>query len=166
VVGPSPLPALAGTAAFAHVGVLVEDLERAIAAHAGRGPWSVWTHGAHTMRTLEADGAPVEFAFRVAADAGAPQIELIQPLDERGPHAAWMRDRGPGLHHLAYLVQDVAVARRAMREAGFAEIVAGTGQGLDGSGGFAYFDTVATLGYVTEAIERPKLRREPELVLP
>ena len=42
----------------------------------------------------------------------------------------------------------------------------GGGYGLDGDGGYAYFDTVASFGVILELIEVPKRRREPDFVWP
>jgi hypothetical protein len=38
----------------------------------------------------------------------------------------------------------------------------GSGFGADGSGAFCYYDTTAAIGYLAEAIERPRVRRPAE----
>lgn len=148
------------------VGIVVEDLERALDLHAAWGPWSIWTYDRSVMRLLECDDLPGDFAFRVALSAGEPQLELIQPLDDRSPYADWLAAGRPALHHLGYVVSDIEAATTAMAEAGFACPMRGRGYGADGTGGFSYFDTAAVLGYLTEAIERPGRRREPEATRP
>lgn len=151
---------------YHQVGVVVADLDRALAAHTGLGPWSVWTYDRGAVPDLACGDEPADFAFRLALTPNDPQLELIQPLDERGPYARWLAEAGPGVHHLGFVVPDVADVTRRMRRAGFEVLLSGSGYGADGGGAFAYFDTVEAVGYVTEAIERPARRREPEAVHP
>jgi len=94
-----------------------------------------------------------------------PQIELIEPLDDRNPYAKWLADHGPGLHHLGFYVDDVDTASETMERAGFAPIMGGKGFGADGTGGYCYHDTVAVLGYILEVIEVPVKRRPPEATI-
>jgi methylmalonyl-CoA/ethylmalonyl-CoA epimerase len=49
-----------------------------------------------------------------------------------------------------------------MSDAGYPVLQMGTGYGVDGDGGFAYFDTLAATSVVFEAIEVPARRRPPE----
>ena len=148
------------------VGVVVDDLEQALAAHSGLGPWLVYTYDRERVPNLSADGGSISFGFRLALNPSQPQIELIQPLDRVGPHGRWLARNGSGIQHLGYLVDDVAAATGQMEEAGFRTILSGSGYGAEGGGAFAYFDTVAAVGYLMEAIERPERRTEPESTRP
>jgi methylmalonyl-CoA/ethylmalonyl-CoA epimerase len=150
----------------AQLGIVVPDLERALAAHAGMGPWAVYTYDRDVVPTLECGGAPADFRFRVALNPGSLQLELIQPLDDRSPYARWLARGHSGVHHLGYLVDDVPATTAAMQAAGFAVLMSGSGHGADGTGAFSYYDTEAAVGYVMEAIRRPLQRREPEAVWP
>lgn len=52
--------------------------------------------------------------------AGSCLIELLEPLTEEDDVSVYLRDRGEGIHHIAYRVDDVAAAleeagRRGMR---------------------------------------------------
>jgi methylmalonyl-CoA/ethylmalonyl-CoA epimerase len=38
---------------------------------------------------------------------GNTLMEFLEPVDNRSPHAAWLRDRGEGMHHLGYLVRSI-----------------------------------------------------------
>ena len=42
----------------------------------------------------------------------------------------------------------------------------GRGFGVEGGGAFACFDTEHDLGYFLVVVQPPKLRREPELIIP
>lgn len=144
------------------IGIVVPDLDVALEAHAAYGSFSIWTYDRSVVPGLHEAERPADYRFRIALNAQHPQIELIQPLDDRSTFARWLGAGHSGVHHLGYLVEDIAATTAAMEEAGFAVIAGGTGHGADGTGGFCYYDTIAAVGYITEAIERPARRRDPE----
>jgi len=45
-------------------------------------------------------------------------FELLEPQDDEGVVARFLEERGPGIHHLAVRVEDVAEALGGAREAG------------------------------------------------
>ncbi len=47
-----------------------------------------------------------------------PAVELIQPLDEDGAVARFIRKRGEGIHHLTVAVKDLEGTLRLVAEAG------------------------------------------------
>jgi hypothetical protein len=149
------------------VGFLVPDLEEALPRYAdvwrGAGPWLVYTYGPGFLPSFHYRGEPATCSMRIALNAASPQIELIQPL---GGGPSVYDGYGPGFHHVGVLVESLAEAMGSMTRSGYETIQWGAGYGLDGDGGFAYFDTVPDLGIIVEAIEVPKRRREPELVWP
>lgn len=149
----------------AQIGILVADLDAAMRAArdlAGLAPWMVYQMSAAAARTWEYRGRPGTFSMRAALHGEGPQVELVQPLTGPSIYDEWIAERGHGLHHIAFFVDDLAVSARDMEAAGFTVIQRGTGHGLAGDGGHAYFDTLATLGVLVEAIERPRERRPPE----
>ncbi len=147
------------------IGVLVPDLDSAMRSArdvAGLAPWMVYTMSAERARTWKYRGQPGTFSMRVGLHGERPQLELVQSLTGPSIYEEWIAERGHGLHHIAFLVDDLRSSVREMEAAGFAAIQQGTGHGLAGDGGHAYFDTLATLGVLVEAIERPLERRPPE----
>jgi hypothetical protein len=149
------------------LGILVHDLEEALPRYTalwrGAGPWLVYTYGPDFLPSFHYRGEPATSAMRIALSAGRPQIELIQPL---GGGPSVYDGFEPGFHHVGVLVESIEDAMATMARAGYEAIQWGAGYGLDGDGGFAYFDTAGDLGIIVEAIEVPKRRREPELVWP
>jgi methylmalonyl-CoA/ethylmalonyl-CoA epimerase len=75
-----------------------------------------------------------------------------------------MEEHGEGIHHLGIRVSSLDAALEVMAEEGHELVQMGRGYGIDGDGGFAYFDTEETLGIITEAIEVPAQRRVPDAV--
>jgi methylmalonyl-CoA/ethylmalonyl-CoA epimerase len=91
-----------------HVGIAVEDLESALALYEGTFAMPL----AH-RETVEAQG--VEAAL---LDVGACHVELLRPLGPETPVGKFLARRGPGLHHVAYRVDDIeaTLATLASRE--------------------------------------------------
>lgn len=163
-----PSPLTGGGATVDQLGILVSDLDAAIAAYGQffSGPWSVYTYGPDTVPVLTYRGHPGSFAMRLALSASTPQIELIEPLAGPSIYEESIAAHGHGLHHVGVMVPSIEVATRSMVAAGYELLQTGSGYGLDGDGGFAYFDTTAELGIIVEAIGVPRRRRPPELVVP
>jgi methylmalonyl-CoA/ethylmalonyl-CoA epimerase len=90
-----------------HVGVVVADLDEAMARYAALG----FTGGDR----FELPEQAVEVAtFR----SGSGWIELIRPLDPDGPIARFLAKRGESMHHVAYVVPDLAQTLAELQAAG------------------------------------------------
>lgn len=149
-----------GTPSVHQVGIVVDDLERAIAGH-GRllgyrdDAWRRDAFDASSVESLFVRGAPAEFSMRLGFAGGGPELELIEPVSGPSIYREWLDERGAGLHHLAVVVTSLGAATEAMAEAGFDVLQAGYGFAPNGRGGFAYYATERALGYVLEAVELP-----------
>lgn len=69
------------------------------------------------------DPAAPDGSFRVALGVLRLEnllIEMIQPLDDRSPHAAFLARRGEGLHHVAFMVPELNGPRDRLLTAGCA----------------------------------------------
>ena len=167
--GMPPIVALGGQRPY-QVGIVVPDLEAAMRAYgppSGAGDvWKLWTYDEQTLSERRFRGGAGTFSMLLALGGSDPQLELVQPLEGPSLYHEFLEQCGSGLHHMAFKVDDLAAATDAMEAAGFPLLQAGFGFGADGSGGFAYYDTVAALGYVTEAVEPPAVRREPHRTFP
>jgi methylmalonyl-CoA/ethylmalonyl-CoA epimerase len=151
------------------VGIVVRDLEQALRQYTGRwglGPWTGYVYGPATVPELTYRGEPGRYAMRLALTGESPQVELIEPLEGPSIYHEWLEAGREGLHHVAVYVESVDNAIASMTEAGYALLQSGAGYGLDGDGGYAYFDSERDFSLVIEAIEVPKRRREPDFVWP
>lgn len=90
-----------------HVGIVVADLDQAIADYEALG-----------FGNGERHEIPEQHIVAVTFRAGPGWVELIQPTDLEGPIARYMAKRGEGTHHVAYAVDDIAKALERLREAG------------------------------------------------
>jgi methylmalonyl-CoA/ethylmalonyl-CoA epimerase len=149
-----------GTAAVHQVGVVVADLERAIAGHSrllgiDDGAWRRASFDRGSVSDLTLRGEPAAFSMRLGFAGSDPEIELIEPVDGPSIYHEWLAERGESVHHLAVAVTSLADATAAMEAGGFEVVQAGSGFAPDGTGGFAYYDTANALGYMLEAVELP-----------
>jgi catechol 2,3-dioxygenase-like lactoylglutathione lyase family enzyme len=148
----------------AQIGLLVPDLREGVARYStllGRDDWSVFTYGPDDV-DLTFRGQPGAFSMRIAFVGENPQIELIESLEGPSIYTEWIERHGYGIHHFGFRVPSIANAVSAMEADGFSPTQSGRGTGLDGDGGFAYFETDEILGFVTEFIETPARRRPSE----
>ncbi|CAB4878470.1 unannotated protein [freshwater metagenome] len=84
--------------AIDHIGIAVADLEAAIHLHTK-------TYGLPLVHREVVEEQGVE---AVLLDIGESHIELLSPLGPDTPVGKFLEKKGPGLHHVAYRVDDVA----------------------------------------------------------
>lgn len=147
------------------VAFLVEDLDTAMkywSALYRDADWLVYTYDATLVQNLAYRGRPGTFSMRLALLGTGPQIELIQPLEGPSIYHDWTERHGYGLHHLGFFVPSITAAVQEFEASGRPCIQSGSGYGLDGDGGFAYFDFEDVFGIHLEAIEVPARRRPSE----
>lgn len=165
---PAPVLPLLERRTFDQIGIVVPDLDAALASYAALVPattWSLYTYDRSVMSGSTYRERPGEFSMRLALSSDWPQIELIEPLAGPSIYREWLDERGAGLHHLGFLVGSIDHAISTMIAGGCGLLQSGRGYGAAGDGGFAYFDTAAALGVIVETIERPRERRAPERVV-
>ncbi len=80
-----------------HVGIAVADLDAALALYEGTFAMPL----AH-RETIDDQG--VEAAL---LDVGPCHVELLRPLGPETPVGRFLERKGPGLHHVAYRVDDI-----------------------------------------------------------
>jgi methylmalonyl-CoA/ethylmalonyl-CoA epimerase len=125
-----------------HIGVAVADLDAAIELHTER-------YGMPLVHreTIEAQG--VEAAL---LDVGESHVELLSPLGEETPVGRFLAKNGPGLHHVAYAVEDVDAALRSLRAQGLRAIDETPRAGIRGSR-IAFLHPKTAGGVLTELVQ-------------
>jgi methylmalonyl-CoA/ethylmalonyl-CoA epimerase len=91
-----------------HIGIAVNDIEASLALYRDAFAMDV----AH-REIVEDQG--VEAAL---LDVGENHVELLAPLGEDTPVGKFLAKRGPGLHHVAYQVSDIAATLATLDRAG------------------------------------------------
>jgi methylmalonyl-CoA epimerase len=80
-----------------HIGVAVADLDEAVSTYERLLGASV-----EARETIESQGAEA-----VALHVGGGRVELLAPLHADTPVGRFLARRGPGMHHVAYAVDDL-----------------------------------------------------------
>ena len=91
-----------------HVGIAVDQVEPALA-------WYRDVLGLEVAHTEQVDSQQVRAHFLAA---GGCMLELLEATAPTSPIAKFLERRGPGLHHIALAVDDIAAALAALRAAG------------------------------------------------
>ncbi len=105
-------------------------------------------------------GKPADHKFKIAITySGETQLELCQHVAGDTCYRDFLERRGEGLHHLAYFLEDAAEYDRALADlarGGLSVIMSGRVGALR----FAYFDTEAATGSITELVYVPPASQE------
>jgi methylmalonyl-CoA epimerase len=91
-----------------HLGIAVEDLDRSIANYA-------MLFGAELEHRQTVPEQGVEAA---SLRVGESRIELLRALGPDTPVGKFLAGRGPGMHHVAFQVDDIAAELARLAEAG------------------------------------------------
>jgi methylmalonyl-CoA epimerase len=105
-----------------HLGVAVDDLDEALQTYAR-------LFGAHVEHRATVDGQGVRAA---SLRIGEGRVELLEPLGEDTPVGRFLAKRGPGMHHVAYEVDDLRATLAELAGAGADLIDATPREGLFG----------------------------------
>src|SRR5688572_32262231 len=81
-----------------HVAMAVEDLDEAVSTYER-------LFGAQVEMRGRMDDQGVEAAYLLVGDG---RVELVTPLADDTPVGRFLAKRGPGMHHVAFEVEDVA----------------------------------------------------------
>jgi methylmalonyl-CoA/ethylmalonyl-CoA epimerase len=91
-----------------HLGVAVEDLDTALATYE-----HLFGAEIEHRATVEDQGVRAA-SLRI----GEGRVELLEPLGEDTPVGRFLAKRGPGMHHVAYEVSDLAATLVELARAG------------------------------------------------
>ncbi|MDA8343958.1 MAG: VOC family protein [Thermaerobacter sp.] len=108
---------------LAHIGIAVRDLAAAERAYLAL--------GAQTLGREEVASEGVRVSF---LSLGGVRIELLEPIDpdaEAGV-ARFLRERGGGVHHLAFDARDLTATLGTLGAAGIAPVGGGARSGAEG----------------------------------
>jgi methylmalonyl-CoA/ethylmalonyl-CoA epimerase len=127
---------------FHHVGVIVKDMDKTIdyLESIGIGPFGMMGDRKWVDIPFKGElhGKPAEWAVKIStAKVGNFEIELLQPSGGESALQEFLDNVGEGVHHIAYLVDDVRGEIDKLVEKGI-EIL--TSANLDAKG-FAYIRT-------------------------
>lgn len=125
-----------------HIGVAVEDLDAAIKLYERNFEMEL-VH----RETVESQGVEA-----VLLDVGDGHVELLAPLGPDTPVGKFIAKKGPGIHHVAYAVEDIDLVLAQLRDAGTKLIDKEARTGIRQSR-VAFLHPAATGSVLTEIVE-------------
>ncbi len=91
-----------------HIGFAVRDIDSAIAFYSQTFGISEWERIPMPERHMEV----------AATRIGDVLLELIAPTSDEAAFAKYLNERGPGMHHIAYRVNDIVAALAEIKARG------------------------------------------------
>jgi methylmalonyl-CoA epimerase len=125
-----------------HIGVAVEDLEAAIKLYERNFEMEL-VH----RETVESQGVEA-----VLLDVGDGHVELLAALGPDTPVGKFIAKKGPGLHHVAYAVEDIDATLASLKEQGVKLIDQEARTGIRQSR-VAFLHPAATGAVLTEIVQ-------------
>jgi methylmalonyl-CoA/ethylmalonyl-CoA epimerase len=125
-----------------HVGVAVEDLDSALALY----------EGTFRMPLAHRETVSEQGVEAVLLDVGDCHLELLSPLGPKTPVGKFLERKGPGLHHVAYRVDDIEAVLAQLASEGVALIDSEPRTGIRMSR-VAFLHPKATGGVLTEIVQ-------------
>lgn len=99
--------------------------------------------------TLESDINKAKLKISLF-QVGGIQFELIQVLEGESVHSKFLREKGEGLHHVGFIVEDLEEELTKLEKEGITVLERGIVQEMVK---FAYLDTEKRLGIILELIQ-------------
>jgi methylmalonyl-CoA/ethylmalonyl-CoA epimerase len=136
-----------------HVAIVVEDIETAL---------QFWRDGLG-LEVAHVEDVPGQDSVVAFLPTGDAEVELVKPTSIDSGVARFLQQRGPGMHHICFEVDDILVYINRLRENGIKlindEPVIGTGGKL-----IAFIHPESTHGVLVELYEltqhEPQIRLE------
>ncbi len=125
-----------------HIGVAVEQIEPAL---------ELYRDG-FTLEVAHREVVEEQGVEAVLLDVGENHVELLAPLSADTPVGKFLARQGPGLHHVAYQVQDIVSTLEALRRAGMRLIDEQPRTGIRDSR-VAFVHPRSTGGVLTEIVQ-------------
>ena len=125
-----------------HIGIAVHDLDRAIAFYRDTYGITEWEHIA----------LPEQHMAVAVCHVGDAMLELITSTSDEAAFARFLREKGEGVHHIAYEVADVETALRTVEGRGVRLVDAQGRPGIHETC-VAFLHPHSTMGVLTELVE-------------
>jgi methylmalonyl-CoA/ethylmalonyl-CoA epimerase len=125
-----------------HIGVATDDLDASLALY----------EGTFEMPLAHRETVSEQGVEAVLLDVGDCHVELLRPLGPDTPVGKFLERKGPGLHHVAYRVEDIDGTLARLRDAGIELIDTEARTGIRQSR-VAFLHPRSTGGVLTEIVE-------------
>ena len=130
-----------------HIGIAVHDLDAAIEFYRN-------TYG---IEDWERIARPEQHMVLAVCHVGDSMLELIAPTSGEAAFARFLGERGEGIHHIAYEVDDIERALHGLGRRGI-RLVDRQGRPSIHDTCVAFLHPKSTMGVLTELVEHPQRR--------
>jgi methylmalonyl-CoA epimerase len=125
-----------------HIGVAVEAIDPALELY----------RDAFALAVVHREVLAEQGVEALLLDVGENHVELLAPLSPETPVGRFLARQGPGLHHVAYQVQDIEATLERLRAAGLELIDEHPRTGIRGSR-VAFLHPRSSAGVLTEIVQ-------------
>jgi methylmalonyl-CoA epimerase len=125
-----------------HIGVAVEDLDAALKTYAD----------GLAMPVVHREVVEEQGVEAILLDVGEGHVELLAPLGPDTPVGKYLAKKGPGIHHVAYQVEEIEPVLASLRASGMRLIDETPRIGIRGSR-VAFVHPSSTGGVLTEIVQ-------------
>lgn len=126
------------------IAIVVEDLELVAGNYwsiLGIGPWAIFDWEAPLVYDRKYHGKTVWAREKIAiTQLGNVMLELVQPVDGPSIYRDWLDEKGEGIHHVNFLVDDVDETGEILMSMGFPSIQSGRFGPPEQKGAYNYID--------------------------
>ena len=143
---------------FHHVGVTVRDMDKAVEYYQSLGIGTFQPEvmfDSSTFADFKVNGKSPDTIVKLrmrCVQIGPFQLELIQPVEGKSPPKEFLNNRGEGIDHIGFTVDDLDKETDKLVKKGIKVIFSGKRQ----TGGFAYFDTRKVGNIIIELVQQAK----------
>lgn len=143
---------------FAHVALVVKDMDKAIKYFEALdvGPFPPFLGGEgmpFTGKTVRGEQVDYDMDLRLARSMlGGLHIELIQPLEGDSVYTEFLEEKGGGIHHVAFMVEDFDKEVAELEKSGFKVVQTGAMPNTK----WAYLEADEPGGMMIELCQQPK----------
>ena len=139
------------------IGIVVKDMDRAIEYYSSNFGWGPFQIQEVKMKGFTYRGEAGSCRLKMAiAQSGPIEIELIQVLEGETPHTEFLREKGEGLHHLRFSVDDLNAVLAQWAGEGIEPVWQHSMPEIGVS--WAYLNTDAVGGVMVELIEMKEVQ--------
>jgi len=125
-----------------HIGIAVEDLDAALALY----------ERDYAMNLVHRETVVEQGVEAVLLDVGENHVELLAATGPDTPVGRFLAKKGPGMHHVAYQVDDIDATLAALKDAGLRLIDETPRNGIRNSR-VAFLHPSTAGGLLTEIVE-------------
>ena len=132
------------------IGIVVRSIEETVKRMNQLFGWEVYSYAVTPKGAKLYRGEKEDFTVKMAFfRLNTIEIELLEPIEGRSVWQDFLDERGEGLHHILFDVNNFEAAKTALENSGLPMVQCGPSARFDGCR-WAYFDGMKDLGYYIE----------------